>query len=149
MPIYRNLQGTSTAGGGDVDAFLPDSDGELCDTLEEMQLPATVDEITDELITPAQPPLDTWAGVHERLHQDRLPALAEAGEIEFDETQGVVERSMTQMDEEGTTLSAAVFGTISLVLLFALLTLVSVSLLTALTVTVVTTTVVWFVPSFV
>ncbi len=89
------------------------------------------------------------AGVHERLHQDRLPALAEAGEIEFDETQGVVERSMTQMDEEGTTLSAAVFGTISLVLLFALLTLVSVSLLTALTVTVVTTTVVWFVPSFV
>ncbi|NGM70450.1 hypothetical protein G6M89_15820 [Natronolimnobius sp. AArcel1] len=148
IPIYHNLQGPHAVGATEVDAFVPDDDDELRVVLEDVQLPATVDELTDQLIAPAQPPLDTWAGVHERLHQERLPALEAAGEIEFDETQGVVERSMTDRNE-GPALSPAVFGTVSLVVLFALLTLISVSLMTALTVTVVTTTIVWFVPSVV
>ena len=72
--------------------FVPNSDTALVVELDEMSTPATVDEVADQLITPANPPVDTWAAVHEQLHQDRLPALDDSGDVVFDETQGIVER---------------------------------------------------------
>ncbi len=72
--------------------FVPDSDTALVVELDEMSTPVTVDEVADQLISPADPPVETWAAVHERLHRDRLPALDASGDIVFDESQGVVER---------------------------------------------------------
>lgn len=129
-----------------ADEFLPDTDAALLAVLEEMQLPVTVDEITDRLIEPAQPSIDTWAAVHERLHQTRLPALDEADEIEFDDAQGIVDRPEPRADAGGL-VSPAVFGAVSIIVLLTLLALVSLSVVTALTITVLTTTVVvWFGP---
>lgn len=73
-------------------SFIPESDAALVAVLEEMSTPATVDEVADQLIEPAQPPVKTWATVHERLHKDRLPELDATGDIVFDESQGIVER---------------------------------------------------------
>lgn len=88
--------------GDDTDArvgeFLPESNAALVTVLDEMATPATVDEITDALVEPADPPIETWAAVHERLHEERLPALDASGAIEFDEPQGLVERSATPVD---------------------------------------------------
>lgn len=72
--------------------FIPESDAELVAVLERMSTPVTVDEVADELIAPARPPVETWASVHEQLHQERLPDLDDSGEIVFDESQGIVER---------------------------------------------------------
>ncbi|QCW04146.1 hypothetical protein FGF80_13265 [Natrinema pallidum] len=111
-----------------VAAFVPDSDDALVDILDEMRTPATVDEVTDELIEPANPPIETWALVHERLHRDRLPALDASGAIEFDETQGLIERPTARTGEERR-VSPAMLATISIGLLLVFLTLVSVSVL--------------------
>lgn len=78
--------------------FVPESNSELVATLDEMETPATVDEVADKLIYPARPPVETWASVHERLHQHRLPELDETGHIEFDEEQGLVERRTVRSD---------------------------------------------------
>lgn len=72
--------------------FVPESDTALIVELDEMSTPVTVDEVADKLIAPADPPVETWAAVHEQLHQDRLPALDASNDIVFDESQGVVER---------------------------------------------------------
>jgi len=108
--------------------FIPDSDTALVAALDELNTPVTVDEVTDELVEPARPTIETWATVHERLHQDRLPALDAAGAIEFDETRGVLERSMTRTNESQF-FSSAVLAAISLGLLCVVIALVSVSVL--------------------
>lgn len=146
VPIYYESNTESSAKDSDVDEFVPQTDAALRSVLEEMQLPATVDEVTDQLIEPAQPPLETWATVHERLHRTRLPALDDAGEIEFDDAQGIVERSEPRA-EDGSLISPVVLGAVSGIVLLAVLALVSVSMITALTVSLVTTVIVWIVPS--
>ncbi|MDQ2051487.1 hypothetical protein RBH26_13465 [Natronolimnohabitans sp. A-GB9] len=78
--------------------FVPESNSELVAILDEMETPATVDEVADQLINPARPPVETWATVHERLHQHRLPELDATGHIEFDEEQGLVERRTVRSD---------------------------------------------------
>ncbi|WP_226481492.1 hypothetical protein [Natrinema amylolyticum] len=117
-------QGTDTR----VEGFLPESDDALVDVLNEMDTPVTVDEVTDSLVEPAYPPIETWATIHERLHQERLPALDASGAIEFDETQGLIERSAAHTSE-GQLFSPAVLATISIGLLLVFITLVSVSVL--------------------
>ncbi|WP_435552242.1 hypothetical protein [Natrinema sp. CGMCC1.2065] len=103
-----------------VGEFLPESNAALVTVLDEMAMPATVDEITDALVEPADPPIETWAAVHERLHEERLPALDASGAIEFDETQGLVERSATPVD--GTrSVSPAVLVAISIGVLLVVL----------------------------
>ncbi|WP_222919701.1 hypothetical protein [Natrinema sp. SYSU A 869] len=111
-----------------VEGFLPESNDALVDVLNEMNTPVTVDEVTDALVEPAYPPIETWATIHERLHQERLPALDASGAIEFDETQGLIERSATHTSE-GRLFSPAVLATISIGLLLVFITLVSVSVL--------------------
>ena len=109
-------------------AFVPESDAALVSVLDEMNTPVTVDEVTDELVRPARPSIETWATVHERLHQDRLPALDASGTIEFDETQGLIERPATPGSEERL-VSPSLLVAISLGLLFVIIALVSVSVL--------------------
>lgn len=138
VPISFDPGDDFAAGGPDpddqVDEFLPDTDAALLTVIEDLQLPVTVDEIADRLIEPAQPPIDTWAAVHERLHRTRLPALDAAGEIEFDDAQGIVERSASQTDEAGP-FSQAGLGTISAIVLLVVFLLVSVSMVTVLMMT--------------
>lgn len=148
-PSKGDLATTDTEDGGDAAEFVPDSDAALLVDLDEMSTPVTVDEIADRLIEPARPSIDTWANVHERLYSERLPALDAAGEIDFDETQGIVERTRRPAggDEDG--LSPTVLGALAGGFLFLLIAVVSASVLTALAVTLVTTTVaVWFVPAY-
>ena len=151
MTIYHDPGDDSSANeagaDGRADAFIPETDDALLSVLEDMQLPVTVDEVTDRLIEPARPPIKTWAAVHERLHRTRLPALDDADEIEFDDAQGIVDRSEPRSDDGGL-LSPAAYGTVLIIVLLAALTAVSVSLVTALTVTLVATTVAWFAPNF-
>ncbi|PCR92589.1 hypothetical protein [Natrinema ejinorense] len=111
-----------------VERFLPESDDALVDVINEMNTPVTVDEVADALIEPAYTSIETWASIHERLHQERLPALDESGAIEFDETQGLVERSVTHTGG-GQRFSPAVLATISIGLLLLFIALVSVSVL--------------------
>ncbi|MFA9415101.1 hypothetical protein [Natrinema sp. HArc-T2] len=93
-----------------------------------MNTPVTVDEVADELIEPARPPIETWAIVHERLHQERLPALDATGAIEFDETQGLIERSTGRANEERV-ISPSVLVALSFGLLCVVIALISVSVL--------------------
>lgn len=136
--------------GGDIEdtdrvgEFVPNSDASLLAVLNGMQTPATVDEVTDELIDPARPSIETWAAVHERLHRERLPALDATGDIEFDEAQGLVERSA--QPNERSLLSLTALGAVSIGFLFVLIALVSTFVLTAALVTLVTTVAVWIVP---
>ncbi|SEQ54800.1 hypothetical protein [Natrinema salaciae] len=110
--------------------FLPESDRALLSVLDGMNTPATVDEVADELVKPARPPIETWATIHEQLHQDRLPALDASGAVEFDETQGLVERSATR---SSVTLrfSAPLLAAISIGFLLIFIGLVSVSVVVA------------------
>lgn len=110
--------------------FLPESDSALLAALEDMSTPVTVDEVTDELVEPARPPIETWATIHEQLHQDRLPALDESGAVEFDESQGTVEPSHARSGEE-LRFSAALLATISIGFLLIFIGLVSVSVVIA------------------
>lgn len=80
--------------------FIPESDTALVGVLDEMHTPTTVDEVTDQLVQPARPPIDTWATVHEKLHQDRLPELDTSGYIEFDTEQGVIDCQMSHASTE-------------------------------------------------
>lgn len=153
VAIYYTSVASSTGEGEPDDRrvteFVPESDAELLALIDEMNTPVTVDEIADQLTEPARPSIETWAGVHERLHQNRLPTLDAAGDIEFDDTQGLVDRP-TAYPVEGELRSTAAVGSISIAALFVLIALVSASALTALAVTLITTTfAVWFVPSFV
>lgn len=102
VTIYHpNSEGGSIGGSGADEGatqFVPDSNSELVSVLDEMETPVTVDEVTDQLIHPARPSVETWAAVHERLHQQRLPELDTTGHIEFDEDQGLVERQTVRAD---------------------------------------------------
>ena len=128
--VYSPGRDFSTSAADETRAreFVPESDTALVAVLDEMSTPVTVDEVTDELIEPARPSIETWATVHERLHQDRLPALDAAGAIEFDETQGMIERSTTRTNERQFS-SSAVLAAISLGLLCVFIALVSISVL--------------------
>lgn len=116
--------------GYSADTFLPEDDSELLTVLDGMSTPVTVDEVADTLVDPAQPSIETWAAVHERLHQDRLPALDASGAIEFDETQGLVERTQSLPREAGR-FAATILTAISIVFLLVSIGLVSVSVLIA------------------
>ncbi|ELY99710.1 hypothetical protein C482_09502 [Natrialba chahannaoensis JCM 10990] len=129
----------------------------------------TVDELVDALISRADlpdpsvgatssisppvtddttVPVETWATIHEQLHQDRLPRLDEEGVLEFEPTCGTVDR--VGPGPVGQRLrSPAVVGVVSIVLLFVLAVLVTASMYTAVTVTVAATTfAVWFLPAY-
>ena len=84
--------------GESATEFVPESDSELVSVLDEMETPVTVDEVADELIYPARPPVETWAAVHQRLHERRLPELDAKGVVEFDAEQGLVERPTVQLN---------------------------------------------------
>ena len=91
-PLSDRSNGESAA------EFVPEADGELVSVLDEMETPVTVDEVADELIHPARPPVDTWAAVHQRLHEHRLPELDAKGVVEFDPEQGLVDRPTVQLN---------------------------------------------------
>lgn len=113
--------------------FIPDSNDELLETIEEMETPVTVDELADRLIHPAHPPVETWAAIHEQLHQDRLPELDTADEIAFDEGQGLVDPVTTETNSSAG-LGPFRAGSVATYLLLATLVLLSVTLLSAVTV---------------
>jgi hypothetical protein len=64
--------------------------------LGRMEVPVTVDELVDELRRhaerqPGGPATDeSWADLHERLHEEDLPALDRAGLLAFDPERGIV-----------------------------------------------------------
>lgn len=63
--------------------------------LEDLQAPVTVDRLVDELAErgerrPAGGP--TWESLHERLHNEVLPALDRKGALVFDAERGLVMR---------------------------------------------------------
>lgn len=99
--------------------FIPPSDPDLCAVLEEMETPTTVDEVVDHLIQPANPPIETWADVHERLYEERLPALDESGSIEFDHVRGTVTVCERESDETQLVIRALV-GVVSILALVVL-----------------------------
>lgn len=109
-------------------AFVPESDAALLSVLDEMNTPVTVDEIVDELVEPARPSIETWARVHELLHQERLPALDASGAVEFDEAQGIVERSSPR-SSENRHFSTAALTAISIGVLLLFIGFLSVSVL--------------------
>lgn len=79
--------------------FVPESEAALLSVLQGMETPVTVDEITDQLVRPARPPVETWADVHERLYEELLPDLDSSGKVEFDSTEGTVELPDTSSEE--------------------------------------------------
>lgn len=96
VTIYR--EPSTDLSTGSAAEFVPDSNTELLAVLDEMETPVTVDEVADELIHPARPSVETWASVHERLYQYRLPELDSTGHVEFDAEQGLVDRGTVQSD---------------------------------------------------
>ncbi|WP_231587941.1 hypothetical protein [Halostagnicola sp. A56] len=105
--------------GPPASEFLPASDPTLCAILEEMETPATVDEITDHLVEPSNPPIETWADVHERLYEERLPALEASGAIAFDRDRGTV--IVLEPDSGGHPMAArALVGAVSILLVIVL-----------------------------
>ncbi|ADB60027.1 hypothetical protein Htur_1135 [Haloterrigena turkmenica DSM 5511] len=97
VTIYRDPS-TDSSTADSAAEFVPDSNTELLSVLDGMETPVTVDEVTDELIHPARPPVETWAAVHEQLHQYRLPELDATGHVEFDAEQGLVDRRTVRSD---------------------------------------------------
>ncbi|ELY85664.1 hypothetical protein [Natrialba taiwanensis] len=96
---------------------------------------------------PSSVPIETWATIHEHLHQKRLPALNEAGSITFDPERGLVELPETTADEQS--FSPPLLGPILVGLLFLFVALASASVLTAVTLTVAATTfAVWMLPVY-
>lgn len=99
--------------------FIPASDPDLYAVLEEMETPTTVDEVVDHLIQPANPSIETWADVHERLYEERLPALDESGSVEFDHVRGTV--SVCESEPDDTQLvTRALVGAVSILILVVL-----------------------------
>lgn len=121
-----------------VESLVPESDTALVSVLDEVGTPTTVDEVTDQVIHPARPSIDTWAGVHERLHQERLPELDESGYIEFDTEQGLVESHISSARTESR-FSLAALGRLWVKVLYSLTALVAVVLLIGLVAAFVTT----------
>ncbi|MXV64118.1 hypothetical protein GS429_19020 [Natronorubrum sp. JWXQ-INN-674] len=141
VTVYHSPGELSDDGPGSderIAAFVPDADAELLAILAEMQTPATVDEVTDELIEPERPPVETWAAVHERLHEHRLPELDASDDIQFDASQGIVDcptpAARIEMQQ-----SAGVLGAVSIDLRFVLRVLLSAVLLGAVAFVVATT----------
>ncbi len=96
---------------------------------------------------PSSVPIETWATIHEHLHQKRLPALNEAGSITFDPERGLVELPETTADEQS--FSPPLLGPVLVGLLFLFVALASASVLTAVTLTVAATTfAVWMFPVY-
>lgn len=110
--------------------FVPDADSALVAVLDGMHTPVTVDEVADRLVRPKRPSLDTWANVHEQLHQHRLPALDADGVIEFDAERGVVDLPEGRKREGGLLRTVLTIFSIGAVLAF--LVAVSLPVVTAL-----------------
>ncbi|ADD06830.1 uncharacterized protein Nmag_3280 [Natrialba magadii ATCC 43099] len=151
-------------------AFVPESDATLLAVLDDLSTPVTVDELVDQLIGRAGRPhspsereslaspstaspestvsVETWATIHERLHEDRLPKLDADGALEFDPARGTIDHTQSETGDQ-TMFSPAVLGTVSIGLLFVLAILVTASMYTAVTVTVAATTfAVWLLPAY-
>ncbi|USZ70838.1 hypothetical protein [Natronosalvus halobius] len=104
----------------------------LLEEITELDAPVTVDELADHLIWPADPPIETWADVHELLYDERLPALEARGVLAFDPEKGIIEHVReTEGHTEGLWFSRPVLGLLSLVLLATTLFLVSTGVVTA------------------
>lgn len=133
------------AGGETVAEYGPDSDATLLAVLEEMETPATVDSIVDQLLG-SDATIETFAGVHERLYEDRLPELDDAGVITFDPECGSVD--VHQPDASSgldASMPIVAFACVGILFVFAIAWMTSV--LTALTFTfVVVSLIAWFVP---
>ncbi|SEV98997.1 hypothetical protein [Natrinema salifodinae] len=150
----RSESGADSDDGDRASELLPATDTELLAVLDDLDTPVTVDELADELIGPRRPPIETWAGVHERLCRHRLPALDASGALSFDESQGLIERSTASPDRASETETPrfvpAIVALISFGAVFGAAAFVSTSLLVALTVTLLTSTfAAWIVPAFV
>ncbi|UHQ96014.1 hypothetical protein [Natrinema halophilum] len=132
-----------------VNEYLPESDTVLLSTLDEMNMPVTVDEVTDTLIEPRRASIETWAAVHKRLHEDRLPALDASQAIDFDETQGIVDRDSARSNTTRL-LFPALLAIASISVLLTVMVFVSGPALFAVTVSLLTTaSAIWFVPGYV
>lgn len=143
VTIYHSPPGDLSAANGKTEraaVFIPESDTALLGVLDDMKTPTTVDEVADQLIRPARPPIETWATVHETLHQDRLPELETAGYIEFDTKQGTVEYQTAAANTESRHSSSPTQKSL-LKILLALVALIAVSVLLAVVVVSITTTV--------
>ncbi|MHC3436837.1 hypothetical protein ACYJ1Y_01780 [Natrialbaceae archaeon A-gly3] len=122
VPIYRPSEEVSeTERRPPASEFVPESEADLLSVLEGMNTPVTVDEVADRLIRPARPPVETWADVHERLHEEVLPNLDSSGKVEFDSTEGVVALSDTSSVRERNQPTVGEFLTGGLFVLFCLL----------------------------
>ncbi|GAB7020449.1 hypothetical protein [Halostagnicola bangensis] len=103
--------------------FIPASDLVLLSVLEELTTPVTVDEVVDSLVHPADPSVNTWADVHERLHQERLPALDDAGDIDFDPERGTI-TALGPDQPNDQLVSRAFVGAVSITLLVVLFVII-------------------------
>lgn len=153
VPIHYSSHRDTTTGestGSSPDAtadeYVPDSEETLRSIIEELDTPTTVDSIVDQLLESADSTIETWAAVHERLYEDRLPALDETGAIEFDPERGTVEvPPSTSSSGVDASMPVVAFAVVGLLFVFVIAWMTSV--LTALTFTfVVVTLVAWFVP---
>ncbi|WP_254808249.1 hypothetical protein [Natronosalvus amylolyticus] len=120
-----------------VDAYIPRSDERLLAVIESMETPVTVDEIADQLIEPARPPIDTWAAVHQHLQCEMLPALDASGDIEFNQTDGTVQSTVANTSHRSLH-SFTFLGVVAITLLVPVIAFVSLSTLTAVLVSLVT-----------
>ncbi|RQG99363.1 hypothetical protein [Natrarchaeobius oligotrophus] len=150
VTIYHNqVDGDTTPLDSPSDVtsdFVPESDSALLAVLEQTDTPATVDSVVDRLTEPAEPSIETWAAVHERLHDERLPELDASGAIEFDADRGTVE-TVEARSTQRSLLTAPLVGVALVSVLFIVLVAWLTSTLTALTFTfVVVMIVAWFVP---
>lgn len=135
VPIYYATdESTDSSSTPPVSAasFVPESDMALLEEIAELEAPVTVDELADHLIWPADPPIETWADVHELLYDERLPGLEAGGALEFDAEKGMIEHVRETEDHaEDVWFSRPVLGLLSLVLLATTLFLVSTGVVTA------------------
>lgn len=99
VEIYH-LTPESRVDESDGEAFTTDTPitvQNLVPVLEELDTPVTVDEVTDQLVHPSNAvDVEAWGDIHEQLYQDELPALCDAGLVDFDTTRGTVELSDDQ-----------------------------------------------------
>ncbi len=98
VPITSSSNGSTqskTAEPETMQVTTPREATAIVDTLQRMQTPATVDELTDHLLdrrdgVDRSTRIEAWATVHEQLHERDLPALDATGDIEYDASKGLV-----------------------------------------------------------
>ncbi len=89
--VDRSAEGGSDREASTVESILT-SDPTLEAVIEDLETPATVDELVDRLVDPSDwVNIDLWGDVHERLYRVDLPELDAANIVEFDPDSGVVD----------------------------------------------------------